>query len=352
MGNAYPIAEYLGDGISSELQQSVHRIAKSLPFEVEFHPVDLSLENRRKRKGTIFQEALDAIRKYGTAIKYPTTTAEDDESPNKLLRELCNFSVIHRPVCTIPGIPTNFKKSIDLDIVRIATGGTYDDAGRKIGADSAVSIRVIERRPCMEAARFAFELARRKGTFLHSASKYTIQRETDGLFENAVNEVAKQYPDVIHKRELFDALLGNLIMFPENYRVIVTPNEYGDFLSDSACGLIGSIGLGDSNSFSFTKDAKVALAMFDPAGGTAPTIAGKDIANPSAALFAFSSLLIHIGEHKAGRALKASILELIQAGESTHDIGGSLGTKAFSETVAKRLETNLAAQEKKPVRSR
>lgn len=337
----YSTAEFTGDGISAELQRSVHRIAAALPFAVEFHPVDFSLENRKKQGRAVYEQALAAIRKHRVALKYPTTTPEDGESPNAILRNLCDFAVIHRPVLTIPGIPTNFKKTIDIDVVRIATGGTYEDAGRRIGRDSAVSIRVIERGPSTLAAKFAFELARKKGCWVHSASKYTIQRETDGLFEEAVSDVAKGYPDVMHKRELFDALLGNMIMMPQNYRVIVTPNEYGDFLSDAACGIIGSIGLGDSSSFSFTPDGKVDLAMFDPAGGTAPTIAGKDLANPAAALFAFSSLLMTLGEWKAGQAVKDSVLECIQAGESTRDIGGNLGTQDFTQAVIKRMAEHL-----------
>lgn len=338
---SYSTAEFTGDGISVELQRSVHRIADALPFKLSFHPVDFSIENRKKKGAAVYQEALAAIRQHRVAMKYPTTTPEDGESPNAVLRNLCNFAVIHRPVVTIPGIPTNFNKTLDIDVVRIATGGTYEDAGRRIGLEAAVSVRVIERLPSNLAAKFAFELARQKGSWVHSASKYTIQRGTDGLFEEEVANVAKGYPDVMHKRELFDALLGNMIMMPQNYRVIVTPNEYGDFLSDAACGLIGSIGLGDSSSFSFDKDGKVELAMFDPAGGTAPTIAGKDLANPAAALFALSSLLITLGELKAGRGLKASVLECIQAGESTRDIGGNLGTVAFTEAVAKRLAEHL-----------
>lgn len=337
----YTVAEFLGDGISTELQASVHQLAESLPFRIQFEDIDLSLENRRKKKGLIYDEAEAAIRKHRFAIKYPTTTAEKEESPNQVMRVRCDFSVIHRPVCTIPGIPTNFKKNLNVDIVRIATGGTYDDAGRRIGKDSAVSIRIIERGPCLQAAKFAFELARKKGSSVHSASKYTIQKETDGLFEEAVSEIAKDYPDVMHKRELFDSLLGNIVMFPENYGVIVTPNEYGDFLSDCACGLIGSIGLGDSSSFSFGPDNKVQLGMFDPAGGTAPSIAGKDLANPSAALLAFSSLLSALGENKIGKTVKQSILETIQAGECTQDIGGKLGTKAFTATVIQRLKKEL-----------
>ncbi|MCB9913871.1 MAG: isocitrate dehydrogenase [Planctomycetes bacterium] len=336
----YKIVELHGDGISAELSASVHRIAASLPFELEFVPVDLSDEHRAARGLELYDEAVKLMREVGTSIKYPTATTR--ESPNKVLRERCQFSVIHRPVTSIPGIETNFTRKLDIDVVRVATGGTYDDAGQRVGRDTAVSLRVISRGPCKHAARFAFRLAMLRGAGVCSTSKWTIQRETDGFFEEIVGRVAQDYPAVAYRRELFDALLAGMIMHPERYRVIVCPNEYGDFLSDAACGLIGSVGLGDSSSFAFDDEGQITTAMFDPAGGTAPDIAGQDKCNPTAALLAMSNLLRHLGERKAGDALRAALLTCIEVGERTADIGGVLGTRAFTEAVAQRLAAALA----------
>lgn len=339
----YEIVELLGDGISPELSASVHSVAEALPVKLHFHPVDLSRESREKFGARSLYEAADAsIRKFRVAIKYPTETYK--ESPNAVLRELLNFSVIHRPVASIPGIQTLFKKGIDLHIVRIATGGTYEDSGRRVGTDAAVSVRVIEAKPCTEAAQFAFRLAKQLNCGVVSSSKYTIQRATDGLFEDCVSNVAKLNPNIIHRRELFDSLLAKLVMKPEDYRIIVTPNEYGDFLSDLACGLIGSIGLGDSASYAFNPDFSIAHAMFDPAGGTAPDIAGKDIANPTATLFALSSLLKHVGEPRFGAALKKATLGAIEDGERTRDLGGSLGTREFTDVVTRRMAALLQTE--------
>jgi isocitrate/isopropylmalate dehydrogenase len=332
---SYEIAEFLGDGISAELSAAVHTLAESLPFEVRFRPVDLSLEAREARGDAVYDSALSAIRELGTAIKYPTVTR--GESPNRVLRDRCDFAVIHRPVMTFPGIENNFKQTLDVDVVRIATGGTYTDRGRRIGTESAVSLRVIERGPARLAARFAFQLAAQKGTGVVSTSKWTIQHEADGLFEEAVASVAGRFPDVAYRRELFDALLAGIVMHPDRYRVIVCPNEYGDFLSDLACGLIGSIGLGDSASYAFDDHGDPSLAMFDPAGGTAPDIAGQDVCNPSAALLAFGSLLRHLGEPATGNALRLAVRDCIAAGEKTRDVGGTLGTTAFTAAVAERL---------------
>jgi isocitrate/isopropylmalate dehydrogenase len=334
------IVELLGDGISAELSASVHRAAQALGCTLEFVPVDLSLAARAARGQAAFDEAEACLRAHRVGLKYPTATT--DVSPNNELRERLGFSVIHRPVCSIPGIQSNFTRKLDIDVVRIATGGTYEDAGRRIGPDTAVSLRVIERLPARDAARFAFKLAMLRQGGVVSTSKFTIQRNTDGLFEEAVSEVAQDYPGIPYRRELFDALLASLIMHPERYSVIVCPNEYGDFLSDTACGLIGSVGLGDSASYAFDDKRVISLALFDPAGGTAPDIAGQNACNPSAALFALSSLLKHVGELRAGANLRQAILDAIAAGEKTADIGGRLKTDEFTEAVVRRLETSLA----------
>jgi isocitrate/isopropylmalate dehydrogenase len=336
-----PIVELLGDGISAELSESVHAVAETLPFEVEFRAVDLSLEGRRERGTAVLDEAVALTEELKVALKYPTVT--DQESPNRVLRERLGFSVIHRPVKTFAGVENNFKRTLDIDVVRVATGGTYTDRGRRIGTDAAVSLRVIERQPSRFAARYAFRLASEKGSSVVATSKYTIQREADGLFMEQCADIASNYPGIPYREELFDALLANVILHPERYGIIVCPNEYGDFLSDMACGLIGSIGLGDSASFSFESGGRIRLAMFDPAGGTAPDIAGKGICNPGAALLAFGSLLRHVGEKQAGSALRQAIQDAIASGEKTCDIGGKLGTREFTSVVVERLRSSLAA---------
>lgn len=329
------VAEFHGDGISAELSESVHTIAATLPLNVQFHPVDLTLESRRAAPESCYDEAVKAITKHRIAMKYPTVT--EVESPNKVLRERCNFSVIHRPVASLPGVETRHQGKLDVHIIRIAVGGTYEDAGRRIGDDVAVSIRVIERRPAREAALYGFRLAERLGCGVVSSSKHTIQRATDGFFEEIVRGVAKQFDNVGHQSELFDALLYKMLKSPEDYRVIVTPNEYGDFLSDMACGMVGSIGLGASANYSFDDHGEVALAMFDPAGGTAPDIARQGICNPAAALLAFGMLLTHCGFRGLGTLVDEAVRGCIADGESTGDLGGKLNTAQFTAAVSKRV---------------
>ena len=344
--SAIEITELLGDGIGPELAESVHQVADSLPVDFKFIPVDWSLETREARGDAAIDEAFDSMQKTKLAVKYPTVT--NKRSPNALIRKRCNFSVIYRPAISIKGIHSNFKEDVNLHIVRIATGGTYDDPGQLIGKDAAVSLRMVERLPCQQAARFAFDLARRKGMAygdshysVTSSSKHTIQRVTDGLFEEVVANVAALNTDVEHHVELFDALLAKVIIDPTEYEVVLVLNEYGDFLSDMASGLVGSLGTGASGNYSFDENDQVDIAMFDPAGGTAPDIAGKNVANPAAVLLAFGMLLDHVDRYDLGHALRMSLLSAIELGQSTRDLGGMLNTDEFTKVVIDNIPAHL-----------
>lgn len=332
---AIEITELLGDGIGPELEQAVDAVAEVLPLELRFRKIDWSLATREAAGDAAIDAGVAAIEETRVALKYPTVTGT--VSPNALLRRRCNFSVIYRPAVTIPGIASNFSRNVNLHIVRVATGGTYEDPGQRIGRDAAVSIRLVERVPCEHAAAFAFQLARRHGWSVTSASKHTIQRITDGLFESVVTQVAEHYPFVEHRSELFDALLAKILINPERYQVILLLNEYGDFLSDMASGLVGSLGTGASGNFAFDADNSVALAMFDPAGGTAPDIAGQNKANPTAVLLAFAMLLDHIGRPDLAVRLQDAVHGAIADGERTIDLGGTLTCTAFTEVVVARL---------------
>ncbi len=333
------ITELMGDGIATELQESVYAMADALPLEFNFESLDLSLKNREKHDRKLFEQVEELMQKNKIALKYPTITK--DISPNALIRRMCNFSVILRPVISIKGISSNFKEDLFLYIVRIATGGTYDDPGRLVGRDAAISIRIVERDPCRQAARFAFQFARDKGLSVTSSSKHTIQKVTDGLFQSVVEEVHKEFTDVEHHVELFDALLAKIAMRPEDYEVVLVLNEYGDFLSDMASGLAGSIGTGASGNFSFMDNDQVDIAMFDPSGGTAPDIAGKNICNPTGILLAFGMLLDHVNRYDLGHALRLSLLSAIADGECTPDINGRVGTREYTQAIIDRLPAYL-----------
>lgn len=334
------ITELQGDGIGPELEAAVHAVAEALPIDLAFEPVDWTLERRERDGELAIDEAETSMRRTRLALKYPTVTRTT--SPNALIRRRIGFSVIYRPAISIRGISSNFKSNVNLHVVRVATGGTYDDPGQFVGRHAAVSLRMVEREPCAQAAKFAFELARRKGFTMTSSSKHTIQRVTDGLFESVVAEVHdREFADVPHHKELFDALLAKVILSPEDFEVVLVLNEYGDFLSDMASGLVGSLGTGASGNFSFTETDEVDIAMFDPAGGTAPDIAGRNRCNPSAMFLAFGMLLDHIDRYDLGHALRLAVLGAIEAGETTGDLGGNLSTTDFTGRVIGRLQSGL-----------
>ncbi|MFN8506804.1 MAG: isocitrate/isopropylmalate family dehydrogenase [Dehalococcoidia bacterium] len=328
------VAELNGDGIAPELREAVRHLNEGLGSPVSFRPIDWSLE-RREAGDEAMDEGLEACRALGVAMKYPTVT--ETVSPNQVMRDRLDLAVIHRPCRTYPGVSKNYTGDIDIHVVRVATGGTYEDAGHRIGYHSAVSVRIMERAPVEHAAHFAFRLAEQHRRDVTSTSKYTIQRAADGLFEDIVAEVAQEYRNTRHRRELFDALLAKVIMTPDRFDVIVTPNEYGDFLSDMIYGLIGSIGLGASASYAFTASHQPSVGIFDPAGGTAPDIAGKGIANPSGAIEAYGFLLEFCGHRQLGRGVVDAVRDCIGAGERTGDLGGKLNTREFTEAVLRRV---------------
>lgn len=335
------VTELCGDGIGPELEDSVATIADALPIDFRFEKIDWSLATREEKGLIAIDEAESSMRRTGVGLKYPTVTGT--QSPNALLRRRLDFSVIYRPCISIPGISSNFKENVDSHIVRVATGGTYDDPGKLIGKHAAVSLRMVEREPCLHAAHFAFRLARKKGMTMTSSSKHTIQRITDGLFEQVVDDVHDLYDaDVEHRRELFDALLAKIVLRPLDYQVVLVLNEYGDFLSDLASELVGSLGTGASGNFAFDEDHEVTLAMFDPAGGTAPDIAGQNKANPAAIMLALGMLLDHVDRYDIGHALRLAMLGAIAEGQKTADLGGTLTTTGFTEEVVRRLPEHLA----------
>ena len=336
----WQVTELVGDGISLELQQSVHSVVDALPLDIQFDTFDWSLAERERVGVKAIDAAAESMRRSRLALKYPTTT--NRHSPNAQIRRRLNFSVIYRPAISIEGIASNFRPRLDLHVVRVATGGTYGDQGRRIGRHAAVSLRVVERGPCAQAAHFAFKLARAQKAGgrdlpLVSSSKYTIQRETDGFFEEVVREVGESYPDIRLRKVLFDAMLAELIIKPEEFQVVLVLNEYGDFLSDMACGLTGSIGIGASGNYSFDENHEIEVALFDPAGGTAPDIAGRNICNPTAILLSLAMLLDHIGESAWAKKLKSAILGAIGEGQTTADLGGGLGTQEFTAVVIERM---------------
>ena len=291
MRPTYPVTELLGDGIGPELSRAVHRLAEALPVRLEFVPVDFTPgEPPGARQGRSTTRRSRRSPPTRVALKHPTTTAE--ESPNAILRRRLDLSVIHRPVYTIPGVPTNFRRELDLDIVRIATGGTYDDPGRMIGEDGAVSLRIVEREPVTRGGALRLQ----PGPQDRQAGHQLVEVHDPEGDRRPVRAGRQGGRRAVPR----GAALGRAVRRPAgqgHHGAGEVPdraglNEYGDFLSDMACGLAGSLGIGASANLGFDAAAVVRVALFDAAHGTAPDIAGKNLANPTAIFLALSLLAL------------------------------------------------------------
>ena len=245
MRPSYPVVELLGDGIGAELSRSIHTLADALPVKLDFQPVDLTLANRRARGRAVYDEAVEAVQESKFALKYPTVTAE--ESPNAVLRRRLDLSVIHRPVYDDPRRAEQLPpRTLDLDIVRIATGGTYDDPGRAIGDDGAVSPPDRRAPPGARGRAVCLRPGERKygSEAGHSAPRNTrFKKPPTACSRPSPVEVAQQFPDIPHGvRAVRRPARPRSSCSRTATRSSWCLNEYGDFLSDMACGLIGSLG--------------------------------------------------------------------------------------------------------------
>jgi isocitrate dehydrogenase (NAD+) len=202
-----------------------------------------------------------------------------------------------------------------------------------IGEDAAESIKIFTRKGCERIIRYAFDFARREGrkkvTAVHKAN---IMKCTDGMFLNIAREVAKDYTDIEFEDMIVDAMCMNLVQTPENYDVLLLPNLYGDIVSDLCAGLVG--GLGVAPGVNMGKD----IAIFEAVHGSAPTIAGKNLANPTAMMLSGVQMLRYLGETEAADKIEKAISKVLEEGISvTHDLGGELGTSEYTDKIIETL---------------
>ena len=203
-----------------------------------------------------------------------------------------------------------------------------------VGQDAAESIKIFTRKGCTRIIKFAFDYARREGrkkvTAVHKAN---IMKCTDGMFLNIAREIAGEYPDIQFEDMIVDAMCMNLVLNPENYDVLVLPNLYGDIVSDLCAGLVGGLGM--------TPGANIGVngAIFEPVHGSAPTIAGKNVANPTAIILSAALMLSHLGEQECARNLEQAIAAVLAEGKClTSDLGGKTGTSEFADAVISKLQ--------------
>ena len=323
-----------GDGIGREIAESVRAVSAALNTGIEWQECEAGAEYAEASGELIAPGTLDAIEACGWALKGPTATpiGKGFRSINVQLRQRFATYANLRPVHTLPGVPTRFE-NVDLVIVRENTEDLYKGIEYMLTDDIANGVKLITRPACEKICRFAFDYARKNGrkkvTAVHEAN---IMKLTDGLFLRTFREVAEDYPDIEANDCIIDALCMKLVQRPEQFDVLVAPNLYGDIISDLCAGLVGGLG--------FAPSANIGdkTRIYEAVHGSAPDIAGQDKANPSAILMAFAMMLNDLGMTDKADKLNAAIQAQVAEGKViTADIGGTAGTKEFTQAVIARL---------------
>ena len=323
-----------GDGIGREIAESVRAVSAALNTGIEWQECEAGAEYAEVSGELIAPGTLDAIEACGWALKGPTATpiGKGFRSINVQLRQRFATYANLRPVHTLPGVPTRFE-NVDLVIVRENTEDLYKGIEYMLTDDIANGVKLITRPACEKICRFAFDYARKNGrkkvTAVHKAN---IMKLTDGLFLRTFREVAEDYPDIEANDCIIDALCMKLVQRPEQFDVLVAPNLYGDIISDLCAGLVGGLG--------FAPSANIGdkTRIYEAVHGSAPDIAGQDKANPSAILMAFAMMLNDLGMTDKADKLNTAIQAQVAEGKViTADIGGTAGTKEFTQAVIARL---------------
>ena len=325
-----------GDGIGTEISAATLRALKAAGAEVELDEQIAGMTALEKVKDPLPQATLDSLEKTRVCLKGPLATPKGEgyRSVNVALRQHFDLYANVRPVKNFPGVPSRYE-GVDLIVVRENTEDIYAGIEHYVGPgrSAAESIAVITRHGSERIVRYALELARtekrKRVTLVHKAN---ILKYSNGLFLDVGREVAKQFPDVEFDDLIVDACAMNLVKNPAMLDVIVTMNLFGDILSDLTAGLVG--GLGVAPGANLGKDC----AIFEAVHGTAPDIAGKGLANPTAIMLAAASMLDYLGQRDVATRLRTGVEAALANPESrTKDLKGLAGTEQFTDAVCRRI---------------
>ena len=324
-----------GDGIGPEVTEAVLRIlgASGVAIEWERHVAGVTAFEQMGK--ALPAELIESIRRNKVALKGPTTTpiAEGFASVNVGLRKTLDLYANLRPVWKLPGVPSRFE-NVDLVIVRENTEDLYSGIEHEVVPGVVESLKIITARASTRIARFAFAYARRNGrkhvTAIHKAN---IMKLGDGLFLKSAREVAREYADIKYDEKIVDATCMHLVLNPAQFDVLVMPNLYGDIVSDLSAGLVGGLGvIGAAN-------LGTEIGVFEAVHGSAPDIAGKKLANPTALLLSAVLMLRHVDEGLAADRIVAALVRVLASGERcTRDLGGAASTFEFADAVCHAVQ--------------
>jgi isocitrate dehydrogenase (NAD+) len=321
-------------------------------LDVDLDRFDLSLERRRETDNDVVRQAAASMRGTGLGIKAATITPEgkdDVGSPNRILREEVGGRVIVRTGRRIPGVTPVAGVHHQIAVVRMAVGDAYGaEEWREEGDEVALRTDRITRPTCTAVAEYAFRTAERIDGRVFGGPKWTVSPVYEGMLKEELDAAAQCHPDVDYRPALIDATYAGLVTGAGD-RPLVVPalNRDGDCLSDLVLPLFGSIAGAESVLLAFDEDLRTQVAMAEAPHGTAPTLQGKDLANPMAMLLACGAVLHHAAERgvddaqAASSAVYESVLETSAAGIRTHDLRGDATTSEFTREVVSRVRSKL-----------
>lgn len=337
MSVAYPVTLIPGDGIGPEVADATRRVVDATGVDIDWHRVELTSDIIQNSGQVLPGYVIDSLTRTHVGLKGPVTTpvAGGFSSVNVALRKRMDLYSNVRPVRTVPGIKTRYSDvHIDMVIFRENTEDVYSGLEHEIVPDVMQSLKIITRRASIRIAEAAFRYAlrhnRKRVTAVHKAN---IMKLSDGLFLRCCREVAERHPQIEYKELIVDNAAMQIVIRPETFDILLLPNLYGDIVSDLAAGLVGGLGLAPGANIGDE------CAVFEAVHGSAPDIAGKGIANPTALMFSSVMMLNHLGELDAAERLQNAIESVYRAGAIIpQDVGGSAGTAEFTDAICAALK--------------
>jgi isocitrate dehydrogenase (NAD+) len=330
-----------GDGIGPEVSQAVVRILEASGVKFEWETFMAGAEAFEKYKEYIPKDLNDSIERTRVGLKGPVTTPIGGgfASINVELRKRFELYANFRPIRNLPHIPTRYP-DVDLIIVRENTEGLYSGIEHEVVPGVVESLKIITEKASTRIARFAFKYARENNRKkIHAIHKANIMKLSDGLFLRCARNVAKEYPEITYGEHIVDNTCMQLVMNPYQYDMLVLENLYGDIISDLCAAFVGGLGLVPGANFGDS------CAIFEAVHGSAPDIAGKNLANPTALLRSALLMLRHLGETEAAARVRTALERVYRTRDKlTRDVGGKAGTSEFADAVIEEMQKAGAEQ--------
>jgi isocitrate dehydrogenase (NAD+) len=333
---AYKITLLPGDGIGPEVMQATVRILEATGIQFDWETFEVGAEAYEKYHEYIPKELIESIERTHVGLKGPITTPVGGgfASVNVALRKKFELYANFRPIRNLPHIPTRYP-DVDLIIVRENTEGLYSGIEHEVVPGVVESLKIMTEKACTRISRFAFEYARNnKRKKIHAIHKANIMKLSDGLFLRCSRNVSKEYPEVTYAEHIVDNTCMQLVMNPYQYDMLLMENLYGDIISDLCAAFVGGLGLVPSANLGES------CAIFEAVHGSAPDIAGKNMANPTALLRSSLLMLHHLGEHAAAASIEYALEKVYRNRDLlTRDVGGKAGTSEFADSVIAAMQT-------------